>query len=90
MPSIIADFKLDKYQFAAGHSGRNIDTYYMLADELAVHYLLSMGESKTDKQLEEEYSKLSFDVSEIVSNFYSACDQLITEVLMDLDWKISS
>ena len=82
----IADFDSNENIFATGLGEKRCDTYYNLADEIAIHYLIRES-NISDKDLKERFSTLLSDLEVIISDFIVSSDNLIAICIKEFGFK---
>lgn len=77
---------LPAYQFATGDGPRRGDTYYPLADEVAINYIIEvLGGEGVELQT---WKELLVGIRDLLTKFIDASESLIADVLKELGWTI--
>lgn len=80
----------DSNIFAIGYGERLGQIYYTLADEAAIHFILNDKQSAQDAQFDQDFEchskQLIQRITNLMTKFTEAADQLIGEVIKQMGW----
>ena len=82
----LQNLNLTSYQFVAGSGSSRGTSYYQLADEVAINYLIDIINQQGDEI--ETFKELLIEVSDLMTGFINAADDLIAHVLLDMGWTL--
>jgi hypothetical protein len=83
----ISDFSKMDYTFATGLGDSKAGSYFNMADEIALHYLIR-GQNSTDEELKKQLSNLLSLLGDVVTDFTNASEDLIAACLKDFGFKM--
>jgi hypothetical protein len=84
-PSVLKTFDLDTYVFATADGSQSGAVYYSLADSVAINFII--GEPGSKEEEERIFREILQSISIVITEYVSAADSLIADVLKDMNWK---
>ncbi len=89
VPEEIMDrFDLPAYKFATGIGPTSGEVYFNLADEVVINFLLPPEYGETDDALGKRHEAKIQEVTEVMVQFTTAAENLISEILPSMGWKL--
>ena len=76
---------LDSYIFASSVGDKRRGTYYNLADEIVINYLLGDGDSAEE---DEKFRAAAGDIADALSRFAHCADELMAGIISDDIWEV--
>jgi hypothetical protein len=83
--STLSDLDLKSYIFASGYSPKTGETYYTLADEIAINFIIGAPGSKEEE--DRIFRETLTRTVKVVTEFVRSSDALIADVLADMKWR---
>jgi hypothetical protein len=74
----------ESYAFVTGHGSQNGQSYFQLADEVVLNYII--GDVGSKEAETEAFKELLGDMIAIVTEYIDAANDLILDVIVDLGW----
>jgi hypothetical protein len=76
---------LESYIFASAVGDKRSGTYYNLADEIVINYLLGDGDTSEE---DEVFGATAKDIAEALSRFAQCADELMAGIFSDDAWEM--
>ena len=86
--SLEKNFELPEYIFASGIGKASGEMYFVLADEVVLHYLLQPTPNESDESLKKRYKQIVQNTTDIMGKFVVAAERLMGEVLTDMGFEV--
>jgi hypothetical protein len=80
----IKTVELQTINFASGYGNTSGETYFNLADEIAINYLLQPKENESNDSLKKRYIKILQEALTIMDKFSFFAEELMADVLKDM------
>lgn len=78
--------KLDSYQFAAGSLNMRGETYFNLADVIALNYIIGNPGNKEEE--EKIIRNILTKLSKVITNYSESSDKLVGEFVKEMKWQV--
>jgi|GEM_PF-2146802 len=78
--------EFDSYVFGSGHSDKNGDMFFSLAEDLVINFII--GKHVEMEEGREIYNKMIQEITYVMVRFFNSSQALIAEALLKKGWKI--